>query len=372
MNPTVTPAREITTIAQLLAQPDLPGFAGRQHLARVGFDAATQPGGTRVSTLVAAGVDRKSSRKYAASLRQYATFVRVDNLPSACSKFPIPISGLWPYLAALSGAVEYNTVLQHLSGLKYWHDALGTPWPARDDPGTRSILAAIRRAPRHRPVEQANPISLDHLKRMHNRIDGTRQGHALLWMLSTFAFHGLLRPGEFALGDTEPETLARAVRLSDITQDTTASGIPFVMVSLRYAKHNNPTTATDIRLLATGDVTCPVAAWENYRRVVNPPGPYAFTTTAGEIVSRRWFITSVTNFLEGILQNPSGYSFRSGGAIHLVHLGFTADMIKARGRWTDDTWHRYVRHNNRFWTELEVRYRFLVPDERRPPPPTGV
>ena len=49
----------------------------------------------------------------------------------------------------------------------------------------------------------------------------------------------------------------------------------------------------------------------------------------------------------------SGHSFRIGGATELIERGVSFDWVCMRGRWSSDTWHRYV-HSTPHLLQLEI------------------
>ena len=58
------------------------------------------------------------------------------------------------------------------------------------------------------------------------------------------------------------------------------------------------------------------------------------------IPTRHWFITRLRNFFP---KSIAGQSMRAGGATALAEAGTAPLLIQAAGRWSTDTFNRYVR-----------------------------
>ena len=163
-----------------------------------------------------------------------------------------------------AGIYQPNTALKRA---EISAEALGKAQPARNEPGNPNYPSAIRRTPCHRSVEQPNdldPASPAEAPSPH----AMRRGHAFVWLLCMLAFRGLTQ--------TRKDHVPRHGSPNALMH--TARGILPIRVHPQ-CQHNNPATATDICLLATRDVTCPVQTWQNYPEMQTPPKPHASPST---------------------------------------------------------------------------------------------
>jgi hypothetical protein len=73
-----------------------------------------------------------------------------------------------------------------------------------------------------------------------------------------------------------------------------------------------------------------------------PLHPHLWLTEAGAVPTRGWFISRLRKFFPPSI---SGHSMRAGGATALAEEGAAPELIKAAGRWTSDSFERYIRKN---------------------------
>jgi len=73
-----------------------------------------------------------------------------------------------------------------------------------------------------------------------------------------------------------------------------------------------------------------------------PLHPYLWLTEAGQVPTRGWFIARLRKFFPPSI---SGHSMRAGGATAMAEEGAAPELIKAAGRWTSNSFERYIRKN---------------------------
>jgi hypothetical protein len=70
--------------------------------------------------------------------------------------------------------------------------------------------------------------------------------------------------------------------------------------------------------------------------------PELWLRADGTIPTRTWFINRLRRFFPNSI---AGQSMRAGGATSLAEAGIAPNLIQAAGRWTSETFNRYVRKN---------------------------
>jgi len=73
-----------------------------------------------------------------------------------------------------------------------------------------------------------------------------------------------------------------------------------------------------------------------------PIRPELWLRSDGTIPTRAWFINRMRQFFPSSI---AGQSMRAGGATALAEAGTAPNLIQAAGRWTSETFNRYVRKN---------------------------
>ena len=187
---------------------------------------------------------------------------------------------------------------------------------------------------------QRPPLTLSHLRVLHEYLHRAYAPNdaMMLWAAFTSAFFGLLRSSEF----TAPSS-------SSILPST----LMFYHVTFTYAPHTArlflPMSKTDpygsgasVILFALNSPFCPVSALATfYRAHPTSRGPL-FTFAAGGFLTRS-HVAAVLAVVFPSQPALNTHSFRIGGASALAAAGVPDYIIQAMGRWTSDSFLRYVR-----------------------------
>jgi hypothetical protein len=162
------------------------------------------------------------------------------------------------------------------------------------------------------------------------------------------AFHGFMRCGEF----TSPTTTFQpdqGLALSDVViRGEGASQVLYI--NLRFSKMDPNGHGVVIRLFPLPTELCPVQAMDKYMQArvgvgTMPAGPF-FMMPNGAPLTRTDFVTSLQQVLQCI--GASGHiikphSFRIGAATAAAQAGVPDHIIKMLGRWSSDSYQRYIR-----------------------------
>ncbi|CAG8711629.1 17545_t:CDS:1, partial [Cetraspora pellucida] len=96
----------------------------------------------------------------------------------------------------------------------------------------------------------------------------------------------------------------------------------------------------------TNDELCSIHALKAY--IIRRTEPtYAqgkdtlFVKANGDPATKHWFINTLKLLLPGM--DVAGHSFRAGGTTELVLRGVQLPLIQKIGRWSSDTFYRYIR-----------------------------
>ena len=107
--------------------------------------------------------------------------------------------------------ISYGSILTRLSAVRHkWKKLVGD----RELSSQRLtlMLKGLKRKSRKRP--EKNPITMSHLKRLHNAANRLGKDRACLFKaMSTLAFFGFLRPSEFCISRSKHHLLRKDVRL---------------------------------------------------------------------------------------------------------------------------------------------------------------
>lgn len=185
-------------------------------------------------------------------------------------------------------------------------------------------------------------ITMDDLRAFHSILDLRYFENARDWCACLLAFFGLLRIGEY---------MNSGLRFSHV--QLTPYGLD---VTVPFSKTSRlPATVT---LATRSDELCPVRAFTTYVTFFpalglpcNPHSPLFIARLRDRTVivsmSEADFIDRLRSFIaasfpERDTKRYAGHSFRRGGATALQLAGVPPSVIQRQGRWSSETFRRYI------------------------------
>jgi hypothetical protein len=172
----------------------------------------------------------------------------------------------------------------------------------------------------------------------------------MLWAAMTLGTLGLLRSGEFALDERESVLSRKRLRVADVC--FIRVGVRLALrLHLRQSKTDVNAAGVYVHVGATGAVVCAVEAMRAFleRRVLmeGPADPEAslFVFSDGALLRRQQLTVLLRELVRQLGMDMalfSGHSFRIGGASDLAHAGAQDHVIQMIGRWSTDTYKRYI------------------------------
>ena len=254
--------------------------------------------------------------------------------------------------------VKKDTIENYLSSLRYIHLSKGVfPGVLRPEVVKTLLkgmsnqdLKAKRSSPDRFPVTLEVMFLLEW--ELEDRSDWSKEYKLLVWAVSTLAFFGSFRVGELLSKkarsiDPDFDLLLRDVRIVRRMVDKTK--VELLEVQLKSPKE---ATANDknIKVEVFGNDTplCPLRAFKKYINVVgvNRSDSAAFRLPVFGLAYRH---SRFNSDLKSLLSKHvkygkfTGHSFRSGLSSLLGQAGFSDPEIMAIGRWSGDSFLRYVK-----------------------------
>ena len=119
-------------------------------------------------------------------------------------------------------------------------------------------------------------------------------------------------------------------------------------VRLRQSKTNQCGPPQLVHISAINTTSCPVKAMYNYLKIKprNNNNNCLFCHADGSPLSRYQFGAVLSKVIRSLQLNEAifkTHSFRIGAATWLAKQGFSDDTIKKMGRWTSDSFKKYIR-----------------------------
>jgi len=289
------------------------------------------------SILLGMSIDRSTSATYSSALNSYLTFCKSHGIPVD----PTPQT-LSYYTTFQSFHINPKSVDSYLSGIC---NQLEPYFPeVRQNRKSPLVVRTLAGAKRYRgtPTHRKSPLTVVNLVTVSADLSTSTSHDDLLFQaqLNT-GFTGLLRLGEL----TWPNTIS----LRD-----------YKKVSMRFSLKINPHTysfwlpahKTDtsfegncivIKKITGAPDLCPIMQrYIDSRDTLFPFHPQLWLKSDGTIPLRSWFIRRLHHYFGSYI---GGQSLRAGGATAMAEAGAEPQLIKGAGRWSSNSFDRYIRKN---------------------------
>ena len=213
------------------------------------------------------------------------------------------------------------------------------------------IMRAIKRIQGEHNSKPRLPITFQVLGRICNSL---RAGvfstftDCMLETACTVAFFGFLRCGEFTVSKHFDSTVNLSVTDVEILDS-------YAILHLKTSKTDPFRKGVSIQLHKSDHTICPFSAVQKY--IAIRKGREAsfcfsdplFVKENGNALDRDFFIRSLRHVLDICGYNSSlynGHSFRIGASTSAGSINIQDHLIKTLGRWTSDSYCRYIRISN--------------------------
>ena len=215
------------------------------------------------------------------------------------------------------------------------------------------LLRGIRRSQGGRLTKpQRAPITVHHLHSLYAYIIRrySDKDACMLWAAFTSAFFGLLRASEFT-APSESTSLPSTLMFRHVTVAASQNEVTFL---LPMSKTDSYGHGAKVHFVARHTPCCPVTALISFSHYHPcPSGPLFMFQDGGYLT--RTHIASLLSFVFPNQPNLNTHSFRIGGASALSAAGVPDYIIKIIGRWSSDSFLRYIRLSSSTIASYQLR-----------------
>lgn len=292
----------------------------------------------RAVSLIRYSVANNTGRAYDNALRNFKRFRAVYGMTN---EWPIPINQLILYVAyCFEKNYAPSTIALYMSSISFLHKIKGFYNPSESFV-IRKMLEGCKRL-RHRQDFRA-PISLSMLNRLVALLSNvcyTEYESSLFEAAFYLAYFGLFRISELVVCSNL--TIHRALTKSDVTFESETSA---VIIRLRVSKTNQTGKPVFVRIPSSGDTKICISALQKYAKIASSNSEQFFCHANGKPLTRYQFssVLSKTCKQAGFNSKILTHSFRIGRATDLALQGLSDDKIKMMGRWSSNSYARYIR-----------------------------
>ena len=272
------------------------------------------------------------------------------------AEMPVSESVLCLYIQFLSRSLKSPvSIRNYVSGLKCLHEMLGFSFPSYDCMSVKLTFRGLDRLIQHVP-QQAEPITVSLLLRIHKLLDLSSPVHSVVWCLFLFSFLLFSRKLQFIPVSHSAAQLQLLVARQDVFVSSNV-----LLVTFRWTKTRQFGGQPLVIPMSPipGSPLCPLVAFQHMVRLVpaSPESPaFVIPTFKGlQPILYSAFHQVLRSCISALGLQASRYSshsFRRGGATFAFDCGLPADMIKSQGDWKSDCYKLYI--------DISAKHRLVV------------
>jgi hypothetical protein len=297
-------------------------------------------------------IDRSTHGSYSSALNSYLTFCRLHAIDVEPTERTLAL-----YVTFQAAHINPKSIDTYLSGIT---NQLESHFPAvraaRRSPLVSRTLRGVKRR-YGMPTSRKLPLTRNNLATVRNAYRGNPSHDDILF--TTQILTGtccLMRLGELTWPDK--------ISLRDYRKVSMRHSVEFLhqAISFWLPGHKADQFFEGNRLIvhqsAAPDAHKLFLAYLTSRDSLFPIRPELWIKSDGTIPTRKWFIERLRLFFPSSI---AGQSMRAGGATSLAEAGVPPHLIQAAGRWSSDTFNRYVRKNPFLFEALLIGHSSLLP-----------
>ena len=303
-----------------------------------------------VDNLFNCSIAKSTRETYEAGFKTYVRFLLLTGVIAFIVPNNIPVNEeyLINFVAHCNSRlkISYSTIKLYLCGIRFKCLEQGVSYPDNANlKRLQLVLNGVKRS-HYTKSRPRYPITFVVLKKVCLWLrKNSNFEHLLLEAMSTVAFFGFLRCGEFTVDSCERFDPAFNLCISDMTflNDT-------VHLRLKISKTDPFRQEVTIKLFETGNIICPFKICCRYmkERLKNNPSAEEplFVDLSGFAVTRAKCLSLFSNALNSVgyhSEQYSSHSFRIGAASIAGTVHMEDQMIKLLGRWSSDAYCWYIK-----------------------------
>jgi hypothetical protein len=302
----------------------------------------------RTLQVTALGWAESTLTSYGTGLMYYHEFCDAREIPEE-SRTPVSTELMQTFLAVLVGAYTVTTIKNASAGVQAWHRIHGVEWRVPDGALDALYRAALACTPSSSRRKLRNPVRTWLIEQIYPRINWNSPKDVAWFACLTTVFHATARLGEFVLPTIDAFDEAKHVTPAHVSKVIDHLGNEVTQFELPWTKVS-ATGETVFWAKQTGP-SDPEEALERHLAFNAPPadGPL-FAYKQGrhyEPMTRVRFLTRLNQVCQELgVPAPHGHGFRIGSTLELLlRAGVTFEVAKTKGRWSGDSFKRYLREH---------------------------
>lgn len=281
-------------------------------------------------------------KRYTGAVKQFIRFCDAERVPEHL-RFPADEFVLCAFAASSLGMHAGSTPRSRLAALKAWHITHNVEW--KGSSRLRYVINGVHNfAPNSSKRHPRPPINASMLTQLVHNLDLDSPLDAAVAACAATAFWGQCRLGELLPSSSSAPPPTSLPLRSDLKKSL-KNHLSCILHLPRTKTHRH---GQDVVLVDQRRPIDPISLLKNHIRVNNlhrDQPLFSFNSSGNfSILSKSVFLRRCnTIWLTLGYPRTTGHCFRIGGTTELLIAGTPPEIVKATGRWSSESFHRYWR-----------------------------
>ncbi|KAG2335583.1 hypothetical protein BDR05DRAFT_851696, partial [Suillus weaverae] len=300
----------------------------------------------RILDVIGLSWAQSTKETYGAGLLVFHVFCDTNNVTEE-NRCPIARSLLLDFLCSCAGSYSGSALSNYAAGLKAWHLLHGRTWQIPPSELKAVLDGATASAPNTSKCPKRLPFTPTFLCSIRNHLNLDSPLDAAIFACLTTTFYAIARLGEFTVSAIREFDPTKHVMRASMSKTTNCNGLTVTKFHLPKTKCS-PTEGEDTYWAAQEGPLDPSAALDNHFRVNPADGGahlFAWKHTKGlRPLSKKELIKRLASIaFAADLPDLKGHGLRIGGTLEYLLRGVPFEVVKTMGRWSSETFTRYLR-----------------------------
>lgn len=298
----------------------------------------------RIETILSQAWADNTLESYGSGLLVYHIFCDNKSIPEV-QRAPASSIILSSFVAAMAGSYAGKTIANYLHGVRAWHILHGVPWHLNGPEVDTLLKAAEKLAPPSSKQKKRRPYTIEFILALRTHLDLNLPLDAAVYGCLTSTFYTAARVCEFTVRTLDSFDPAIHVKLSDVGKSQDRNGLE--VTTFHIPRTKTSMSGENLSWARQNDATDPEAAFDNHKRVNQPP-------LNGHLFAYRWkngyrpltkskFLARLVQAAKAAGLDPlQGHGIRIGATLEYLLRGMPFDVMKVKGRWLSDAFSLYL------------------------------
>jgi hypothetical protein len=265
-----------------------------------------------------------------------------------------PVDGiiLKSFVSTLAGIYSATAITNYIAAVRAWHIIHGVAWNVGGPEMESIVKGAKAMAPPSLTKAKRDPMTVDYIEKLRPHFSDTNPLDVAVFACLTSAFWATARIGELTVRNLSAFDPKVHVKRSDLGESTDRNSLKTTTIHVPVTKSGGLEGELLYWAKQSGD-SDPEGALGRHLAVNSLPSDFhlfGYTGKEEKLVplTRTTFQKRVNAAaLAAKLPLLKGHSVRIGSTLEYLLRGLPLEVMKVKGRWQSDAFHRYLRDHAR-------------------------